>query len=291
MIEFGTSSIPNIATTKTVPLKSTARLAVAPEASIASELAAAVTALLAVARDDEQRVVDPEREPHAGEHVHEEDRELELLGEDRAQPERDEDRDERHQQRDQAGDDGAEHEQEDDQRGGKAELELALLEVLLREEVEVVVERLLAGDRDGERVVLGRLLDGCDDVARFVLAEDLERDDRRMPIFARRALPRRRGRCEPRPGAVARSPTRSCGRRSTNSSESTVCSSERMTSMSLTASPGRGGNAANRTRSARSDSGSFVGAPSVVRLPPSRVAIATTARTRTTIQAPIVRHG
>ncbi len=35
MIEFGTSSIPNIATTKTVPLKSTARLAVAPAASIA----------------------------------------------------------------------------------------------------------------------------------------------------------------------------------------------------------------------------------------------------------------
>ena len=43
MIEFGTSSIPNIATTKTVPLKSTARLAVAPEASIASSLLAAAS--------------------------------------------------------------------------------------------------------------------------------------------------------------------------------------------------------------------------------------------------------
>ena len=36
MIEFGTSSIPNIATTNTVPLNSTARLAVAPDASIAA---------------------------------------------------------------------------------------------------------------------------------------------------------------------------------------------------------------------------------------------------------------
>ena len=36
MIEFGTSSIPNIATTKTLPANSTARLAVAPEASIAA---------------------------------------------------------------------------------------------------------------------------------------------------------------------------------------------------------------------------------------------------------------
>jgi hypothetical protein len=36
MIELGTISIPNIATTKAVPLKRTARLAVAPEALIAS---------------------------------------------------------------------------------------------------------------------------------------------------------------------------------------------------------------------------------------------------------------
>ena len=36
MIELGTSSIPNMATTNTLPLKSTARLAVAPEASIAA---------------------------------------------------------------------------------------------------------------------------------------------------------------------------------------------------------------------------------------------------------------
>jgi hypothetical protein len=39
MIELGTISIPNIATTKAVPLKRTARLAVAPEAVIASSWA------------------------------------------------------------------------------------------------------------------------------------------------------------------------------------------------------------------------------------------------------------
>ncbi len=36
MIELGTMSIPSIATTKTVPLKRTARLAVSPDAVIAS---------------------------------------------------------------------------------------------------------------------------------------------------------------------------------------------------------------------------------------------------------------
>ena len=36
MIEFGTSSIPSMATTNTLPLKSTARLAVAPAVSIAA---------------------------------------------------------------------------------------------------------------------------------------------------------------------------------------------------------------------------------------------------------------
>jgi hypothetical protein len=36
MIELGTSSIPNMATTKAVPLKTTARLAVSPEKAIAS---------------------------------------------------------------------------------------------------------------------------------------------------------------------------------------------------------------------------------------------------------------
>ena len=36
MIEFGTSSMPNIATTKALPLTRTARLAFAPDSAIAS---------------------------------------------------------------------------------------------------------------------------------------------------------------------------------------------------------------------------------------------------------------
>ena len=128
--------------TKTLPLKSTARLAVAPEASIAASSRPSLTAFLAVAGDDEERVVDPEREAHPGEHVHEEDRELELLREEGAEPERDDDRDDRHQQRHEPGHHRAEDEEQDDQRRGQPELQLPVLEVLLREEVEVVVERL-----------------------------------------------------------------------------------------------------------------------------------------------------
>ena len=102
---------------------------------------------------------------------------------DSRQSERDEDRDDRHQERDEAGDDRAEHEQEDDERGRQAELELALLEVLLGEEVEVVVERLLARHGDLELAVLARLLDGRDDLFGLVLAEDRERHHCRVAIL------------------------------------------------------------------------------------------------------------
>ena len=80
------------------------------------ELLPAGVALLAVARDHEQRVVDPERETHPREHVHDEDRELPGLRDDGDEAETDDDRRNRHQDRHQAGDDGAEHEHEDDQR-------------------------------------------------------------------------------------------------------------------------------------------------------------------------------
>ena len=130
-----------MATTKAEPLNRTALLAVAPDAPIASARRAASASLLAVARDHEERVVDAECQAHAGEHVHDEDREVERLREERDEAERDDDREDRHQQRDEAGDDGAEDEQEDDQRGRNAELKLAFLQVALGEQVEVVVER------------------------------------------------------------------------------------------------------------------------------------------------------
>ena len=98
-----------------------------------------------------------------------------VLREDGGQSERDHDRDDRHQQRDEPGDDGAEDEQEDDQRGRQAELQLALLEVLLREQVEVVVERLIAGDGDVERRVLVGCLDAPRSPPRVVLVRDPER--------------------------------------------------------------------------------------------------------------------
>src|SRR5262245_7294990 len=131
----GTSSIPVSAITKTDPLKSTARLEVAPAAAIAASSPCPPTRS-SVARDDEERIVDPEREPHPGQHVHEEDRERERGRDRRAQAERDHDRDDRHQQRDEPGHHSAEHEDQDDQRRGETELELARLEVVLREVVE-----------------------------------------------------------------------------------------------------------------------------------------------------------
>ena len=138
--------------------------------------------LLAVAGDDEQRVVDPEREPHPGEHVHGEDGEVELEREQGHDPETDEDRDERHQHRDQAGDDGAEHEHQDDERSGQAERELAVLEVPLRQRVEVVRDRVVAGDRGAEPAGAVGGLNGCHDRLRAGVARDLELDERGMPV-------------------------------------------------------------------------------------------------------------
>ena len=116
-----------------MPLKSTARLAVAPAIADRVGLRPSARALLAKARDDEQGVVDPEREPHPGQHVHDEDGEAERVRDERAQPERDDDRDEGHQQRNEPGDDRAEDENEDDERRRQADPQLAGLEVVLGE--------------------------------------------------------------------------------------------------------------------------------------------------------------
>ena len=114
-------------------------------------LGATLAALLPEARDDEERVVDPEREPHRGQHVDDEERELPGLAHERDERERDRDRDDREQERDERGDDGAEHEQEDEQRRGEAEEELAFLQILVRDREEVLVGGELACDRRLER--------------------------------------------------------------------------------------------------------------------------------------------
>ena len=74
MIVLGTSRRPTMASVNAMPLKRTARLALEANGGYRVELLASVEPLLAVAGEDEQRVVDPEREPHPSEHVGGEDR-------------------------------------------------------------------------------------------------------------------------------------------------------------------------------------------------------------------------
>ncbi len=124
--------------------------------------------LFAEAADDEERVVDAEREPHPREHVDDEEGDLPDLADDRDERERDDDRDDREQDRDQPRDDGAEDEQQHDQRRRQPEEELALLQILVREREEVVVGGELARDRHRERPVVG-LLDDVDHVLDPVL--------------------------------------------------------------------------------------------------------------------------
>ena len=73
----GTSSIPNIATTNARAAEEHRPARRRPGRRDRVELLAPALALLAVAGDDEERVVDAERQAHAGEHVHDEHRELE----------------------------------------------------------------------------------------------------------------------------------------------------------------------------------------------------------------------
>ena len=99
----------------------------------------------------------------------------------------------RHQQRHDSGDDRAEDEQQDDQRGREAELELALLEVALREQVEVVVEHLVARHRDREVGITVGLLDDLDHDAGRLLADDVQQQERRVAVLGDQAAVLRRG--------------------------------------------------------------------------------------------------
>jgi hypothetical protein len=144
-----------------------------------------VTSFLSEARDHEQRIVDPEREPHPGQHVDREDREAEHVAEHRHERESHDDRRQCDQERDKPGDNRPEDEQEDDQRRGQPELELARSEIVFRELVEVVIYGSLAGDRDREgRARVGAAY-GADHIvdprARFVRHGELQH--RRVPIL------------------------------------------------------------------------------------------------------------
>ena len=205
-IVSGTSSIPVMAITNAVPLKRTARLAVRPVATTASTFSVAPCPLFAEAADDEEGVVDAEREPHPREHVDDEEGDLPDLADDRDERERDDDRDDREQDRDQPRDDGAEDEQQHDQRRRQPEEELALLQILVREREEVVVGGELARDRHRERPVVG-LLDDVDHVLDPVLGipPHPDRDRGRIAVGREQAwILDRRSRSGPAP--CARSP-------------------------------------------------------------------------------------
>jgi hypothetical protein len=109
-------------------------------------------AFFAVTGDDEEGVVDPERETHARDHVDDEDRQRERVREHAGQADGDEDGKDREDQWHEPADDRSEHEQQNDQRGRQAKRELAGLQVVLRQGIEVVRESVVAGDVHGEAV-------------------------------------------------------------------------------------------------------------------------------------------
>ena len=145
------------------------------------DLLETAAALFPEAGEDEERVVDPEREPHRRDHVHDEERDLERLPHQGGQGDRDHDREQPQQHRHEARDDRPEDEQEDDQRRRQPDEELALLQILLRELLEVGVGGQRAGDRDLEAVLA---------VLRLHELDERERRRRR----ASRAAPSSRGR-------------------------------------------------------------------------------------------------
>ena len=253
----GTSSIAIIASANAVPLKTTARVAVLATVRIASRVAAAAVALLAQPRDDEQRVVDAQREPHRDDHVHDEQVELERLPDDRGDGERDDDRDDRHQHRDRHAEERADHQQQHDQRRRQPELQLALAQVARGELLEVTIERVVARDVRRESRAAVRALHRRDQ-AGDPLVLRLGEDDRQHGGVA---VGRARGPCRPGPGSWRSAAPRRCGglpprsarTRASKAASDTTRPSDRTTMTSSTAS--WSGSRASMSSCAATDSG------------------------------------
>ena len=149
------------------------------------QLLAPLQALLPVPGEREQRVVDPEREAHADEHVLGEDGEVVSLRQDRHERERDDDRGDREHQRNEPGDDGAEDEQQHDEGERSAEEELALLQILQRSGVLVDVRRPFARHRSLISGLVVEALDDIDHSLDIVLPVPAERqqEDGRVPVL------------------------------------------------------------------------------------------------------------
>ena len=157
------SPVTEIATVR--PAKSTARPADAPASAAASRGRQPVVEQLSEARDDEQRVVDPDAEPDHRDEDRRDRVDVGQPGEDEEQQERRHQRHDRERDRDQHRDERAEDDEQHDHRHEQAEhLRGALLE---RRELGVAVELdRHAGRLDG---LAHGVLDGDDRVAVPVL--------------------------------------------------------------------------------------------------------------------------
>ena len=169
----------------------------------------------AEAVDDEERVVDPEREREHEREVHRPDRDLEAVREQREQPGGGDEAEDRQQQRQPGGDERAEGEHEDRHRHRPGE-ELRLQHRVAVGGVEVAPHPGGAGERDGDRGGAGGL--------QLRLERVGGGDHRgRIPVGARRSRPRcvRRQRCSSPRAAARPSATWEFARR-TRSTRATV---------------------------------------------------------------------
>ena len=116
---------------------------------------------LPIAGDDEQRIVDADRETDHRDDVGDEEREIEGHADQSGDPERDRDRHHREDDRDQRGDDRPEHEHQHHE-GDRQTDRLALLEPLLGEPDEVVLESDRAGHESFETFWCFDVLHGVD---------------------------------------------------------------------------------------------------------------------------------
>ena len=144
---------------------------------------AAGTALLAVAGDDEQRVVDPDRQAHHHEHVDDDEVEDEPLTDAGDDGQRDDDARDRHSDRDDRRHDATEDDDQDEQREREPD-DLAAREVLLGGAAEVLVDRVLADDQRAEPVLPVRRDDALDD--RLHIVAQLDEQQRAAAVFRHR---------------------------------------------------------------------------------------------------------
>ena len=132
------------------------------------DLLAPAPPLLAEARDDEQRVVDADREADHRRHVLREEVQVVAAGDHGRPGHREDDRADREDDREEGGDHRAEDDHQD-REGNRRPEQLALLEVLLTLLDEVDREGRLAGDEDLELRALVECVDGDVDLLDHLL--------------------------------------------------------------------------------------------------------------------------